>query len=346
MSKIGWYSIFIACSLCASDTLYQTQHPVLKSIGVALVDAASTLYQLMTCTYHPPLPHRVMQHEPSSQDETLQWCGHATLLIQTASITILTDPVFGDIPGHTRYTDLGVDPKKLPPIDIILISHDHYDHCDIPTLAFLRDRQTPEPHIICPDGIASFLKRNGHTRITSTQWWDNVRITPGCRITCVPAHHWSGRHPCSINASLWAGWLIQGAYTYYFAGDTACNLQLFREIRSKARHIHVTALPVGPETPYCCTHDAHLQANQASQAATTLDSYIVPIHYATFRLGPDHPDRPAYRLSHLIQRLPLLAHRLKLLKMGETYTPAQMHPCRRGSYITDARYPLSPQQYE
>ena len=236
--------------------------------------------------YQPSIP-------PKQSDKPLVWSiGHATFLIQ-AHENILTDPVFGNIRFHQRFTPPSIKPEDLPPIHKVLISHDHYDHLDIPSLKQIKHHN---PLIMVPVGLKALLKDEGFENVEEYTWHEK-QVNEHGSITFLPAYHWSGRSPFSIRKSLWGSWLIESNnHSIYFAGDTA-YADHFKEI-GKNHTINTALLPIAPTEPHEYTKDAHMNPQEAIKAFEDLhaDTFI-PMHHGTFRLGPDSPRKPLETLQ-------------------------------------------------
>lgn len=191
------------------------------------------------------------------RDWEITMVNHSTLLIRCGGLNILTDPVWSDhtspVPvGPERKRPVGIEWDELPHIDVCLISHDHYDHFDVPTLQRLHHRDNPL--FIVPLGLRSLLEYHLDTppRCEEKDWWENVQVTPELRIVITPALHWSKRYrdSASANRSLWCGFsiLLSNGLHIYFAGDTArCSWPT--EIRQRLGAPQVAILPIGMYKP-------------------------------------------------------------------------------------------------
>lgn len=251
----------------------------------------------------------------------LTWIGHSTFLIQLAGCNILTDPVWARWMGVAmRLAEPGLALSQLPEIDVILISHSHYDHLHIGSLRAIKRRQQREPLLLVPAGLGRFLERKGFRRVKERSWWDSHE-EGALRFTFVPAQHWTRRTLWDTNRSHWGGWMVEGdGRKVYFAGDTG-YFAGFREIGSRFRDIDTVLMPIGAYEPEWFMHNQHVNPEQAVQAYLDLNSpraIIVPMHYGSFRLADDTPREALDRLLGEWQRRGLPEERLRVPGHGET----------------------------
>jgi L-ascorbate metabolism protein UlaG (beta-lactamase superfamily) len=224
--------------------------------------------------------------------------GHACFLIQCEGLTIITDPVFST-PSFLmkRYTTLLPDLAALPLVDVVLISHNHRDHLDRRSLAYLHQRN-PDLKICVPLGDKAWCLRNGFTNVKEYSWWEDETLYAasggGCKgdavCTFLPAFHWSQRGLFDRNTSLWGSWMIEmGGKKIYFAGDTAQGPH-FKIIASHFPQIDVACIPIGPCDPADWLGHTHLTTEQAGHAFCELGARIcLPMHWGVFRMGIEHP---------------------------------------------------------
>ena len=222
---------------------------------------------------------------------------HATVLIQTDSCNILTDPIWAyrcspfSWAGPRRHRDPGLRMEDLPPIDVVLISHNHYDHMDLPSLRRLQSMF--QPRIIAGAGNRVYLERKGLSRVEELEWWDSAERGTAPSITFVPAKHFSGRGLFDRNKTLWGGFVIESsAGSVYFAGDTGYGPH-FREIASRFGQIDLSFLPIGAYEPRSFMCAVHMNPPEAVQAHLDLRSQqSTGIHFGTFRLAFEGMDDP------------------------------------------------------
>ena len=253
---------------------------------------------------------------------TVTWVGHSTLLIQLAGVNILTDPQWSaraspvGFGGPRRVTPPGLKFDDLPPIDIVLISHDHYDHLDVATVTRLA--RTHRPRFLVPLGLRAWFTELGITEVDELDWWQS-RAVAGLTLTCVPAQHFSGRTPWDRNRRLWGGWTVAGrAKRLYFAGDTAYYHGL-KEIGARLGPFDVAAIPIGAYLPPVIMKASHTTPEEALQVlADVRGRHLVPIHWGTFDLAEEPMEEPPARLLAEARRLGLGSERVWLMKHGET----------------------------
>jgi N-acyl-phosphatidylethanolamine-hydrolysing phospholipase D len=253
---------------------------------------------------------------------TVTWVGHATLLLQVDGLNILTDPQWSEraspvsFAGPRRVTRPGLRFEDLPPIHVVVISHDHYDHLDVATVHRLA--QAHHPRFLVPLGLRAWFADLGLTDVEELDWWDQ-RAFRGLTFTCVPARHFSGRTLRDRNRRLWAGWVIAGpSRRVYFAGDTAYDARL-REIGERLGPFDLAAIPIGAYLPPVIMKPSHTNPEEALQLfGDVRGRQLVPIHWGTFDLAEEPVAEPAQRLSAEARRLGLGPDRVWILKHGET----------------------------
>ncbi|MEV4748208.1 MBL fold metallo-hydrolase [Streptosporangium amethystogenes subsp. fukuiense] len=228
--------------------------------------------------------HRDGLPRPAGTDAVLTWVGHATYVVQIGGLTILTDPVWArKIPGtRPRLTPPGVAWADLPRIDAVVISHNHYDHLDAPTVRRL-PRSTP---VLVPAGLRSWFTRRGFRHVTELDWWESTWVG-GVRFDFVPAHHWSRRTVWDTCRTLWGGWVIASDdQTIYFAGDTGYG-ERFAQIGARyPGGIDLALMPVGAFEPRWFMKAAHVDPAQAVRACQDVGARrMATMHWGTFVLS-------------------------------------------------------------
>ena len=227
--------------------------------------------------------------------------GHDTFLIQTAAGNILTDPVYADRVGpFNRLGPRRVRPpavrfEDLPPIALVLVSHNHYDHCDRPTLARLARRF--DPIVVTPLGNGALVRKAGIRHVEELDWWQASSRTP-LPVTVTPAQHFSARTPFDRNRALWGGFLLEaGGLTIYFAGDTG-YAPVFREIRQRLGAPDLALLPIGAYEPRWFMGVVHMNPAEAVQAHLDLGAQrSIGMHFGTFQLTTEGMQAPVRALD-------------------------------------------------
>ncbi|MCM2422484.1 MBL fold metallo-hydrolase [Streptomyces sp. RKAG293] len=236
-----------------------------------------------------PLP------DVDSDTVAVTWAGHASWVLRIGGLTVLTDPVWSEkiLGTPARVTPVGVAWEELPHIDAVVISHNHYDHLDAPTLRRL-PRDTP---LFVPAGLARWCRRRGFTHVTELDWWEAAELR-GVRLDFVPAHHWSKRTLTDTCRSLWGGWVLsdRNGQRVYFAGDTGYG-HWFTEIGRAHPGIDLALLPIGAYDPRAMLSPVHTDPEEAVQACLDLGAAaMAPMHWATFLLSAEPPLEPLARV--------------------------------------------------
>ncbi|MBN2267479.1 MAG: MBL fold metallo-hydrolase [Candidatus Babeliaceae bacterium] len=230
------------------------------------------------------------------------WIGHATFLIQVAGMTVLVDPLFSPLSClFPRIVEPACSLAQLPPIDCVLVSHNHFDHLDERALRFLAQKNA-HMSICVPLGDEKWLRRLGYKTVVGWDWWEShlirsSRTEQAMKCTFVPAIHWSRRGIFDYNRSLWGGWVIEMfGHTIYCAGDTAYGSH-FQMIRAAFSRIDTTIIPIAPSEPHDRLKDSHLSAEEAGEVYLELGAErFIPAHWGTFCFENVHPREPLRRL--------------------------------------------------
>ncbi len=250
------------------------------------------------------------------------WLGHASLLVRAGDLWVLVDPVFSNTAGPiqglgpARLTPLPFADGELPHIDVVLISHDHFDHLDLNTVKALAQQAGGAPAFFAGTGMGNWFASQVGTRAREFNWWHEARVG-GTDFQFVPAQHNSGRSAFHKNSSLWGGWVIRHAgKQLYFPGDTAFVAKLFSDIRQRVGPIDVAALPIGAYEPRRLMRFEHLDPEDALHAHHLLQSSSAfGVHWGTFQLGDEEPFQAATDLSTAMAANPQ-ATRFGLVPVG------------------------------
>jgi L-ascorbate metabolism protein UlaG (beta-lactamase superfamily) len=262
-------------------------------------------------------------------DAVVTFVGHATLLIQTSAGNVLTDPVYAEraspltFAGPRRVRPPGVAFDDLPAISVVVVSHNHYDHCDLRTLAAL-DRRSG-PLFVTPLGNGPLLESAGIRRVEELDWWQDAAATAP-RVTLTPAQHFSSRGPFDRNRALWGGFVISaGSRRIFFAGDTGYAPH-FREIRRRFGPVDLALLPIGAYEPRWFMKDVHVDPAEAVQAHLDLEArQSIGMHFGTFQLTPEGIDDPVLALGEALRARQVPSGRFRTLDFGESLRLAPAH---------------------
>ncbi|MEU7550748.1 MBL fold metallo-hydrolase [Streptomyces sp. NPDC044571] len=253
------------------------------------------------------------------------WAGHASWVLRVGGLTVLTDPVWSRriLGTPARMTPVGVRWEDLPPVDAVVISHNHYDHLDAPTLRRL-PRHTA---LFVPAGLARWCRRRGFTRVTELDWWESAELG-GVRFEFVPAHHWSKRSLIDTCRTLWGGWVLTDVRAaggpeprkVYFAGDTGYG-HWFGQIGRRHPGIDLALLPIGAYAPRWWLSDVHADPEEAVQACRDVGARrMAPMHWGTFVLSAEPVTEPLERVRAAWSRAGLAREDLWDLPIGASRT--------------------------
>jgi N-acyl-phosphatidylethanolamine-hydrolysing phospholipase D len=265
----------------------------------------------------------------SPEQFTLTWVGHTSFLIQMDGLNVLTDPMWSDraspvqFAGPRRWVPPAVDFDRLPPIDAVILSHDHYDHLDSATVSRLAARY-PAAKWFVPLGLAEFLRRRGADDITESDWWHESRLE-NIALTCVPAQHFSGRTVGRRNTTLWCGWTLRStAVSLFFAGDTALHPE-FEAIAARCGPFDLAILPIGAYEPRWFMGAVHMNPEDCVDAVRQLDVaqqgrrlVMVASHWGTFKLTDEPMNEPPERMRQVWTSAGRPREDLRVMRHGDT----------------------------
>lgn len=262
-------------------------------------------------------PRRPQPAAWKTDQTTLAWLGHATVLMNLAGTRVLTDPVLGDAIGIHLPGRLTLGPRRLvrcplaatdlPPLDLVLQSHAHMDHLDTRSWRQLRGGTS----VVAAPGNARFLPVNGSHPITELAWGETTSVA-GLRVTAIEVNHWGERYPWSRGLGYNAYLLERDGRAVLFGGDTALTDSFTRLARQ--RPIDVAILPIGGYNPFIRYHASPEQTWEMFRAMDA--RYLVPIHHRTFILSHEHPDEP---LQRLLAAAGAEAHRIVIRTIGDSF---------------------------
>jgi L-ascorbate metabolism protein UlaG (beta-lactamase superfamily) len=247
---------------------------------------------------------------------------HATLLLQYDGINVLTDPIWSERAspfswiGPKRVRPPGIRFEDLPPIDLVVVSHDHYDHMDLPTLRRLGREH--RPRFLVPLGNAALLRDSGLRDVHERDWWQAITMPNGARATVVPAQHFCARGPFDRDRALWAGFVLETvAGPIFFAGDTAKS-EHFAQIRARFGAMRLAILPIGAYEPRWFMKAVHVNPAEALEAHDTLDAQTsVAMHFGTFHLADESQTGAQEALAAAIKQRPAPKPQFWVLGFGD-----------------------------
>jgi L-ascorbate metabolism protein UlaG (beta-lactamase superfamily) len=259
-------------------------------------------------------------NHPHPQKIQVTWIGHSTFLIQVEGFNILTDPMFSEraspvsFAGPKRLVPPGISISDLPFIHAVIISHNHYDHLDAPTVKRLGNLT----RYFVPIGLSRWFKKRNIVNLVEMDWWASSQLDT-IRFHAVPIQHFSSRTQCDRNKTLWAGWVIEtGAGNIFFSGDTGYAL-LFKEIGKKLGPIHLSFIPIGGYSPRWLMRPMHVNPPEAVMIHRDLASaQSVGMHWGTFKLTDEPMAEPPLYLKKALKEAGISEIAFIVMKVGET----------------------------
>lgn len=278
----------------------------------------------------PLAPSEIAHPRAAEEELCVTWVGHATFLIQAGGLNLLTDPIWSrraspvQWAGPSRFVPAGVPFERLPPIDAVLLSHDHYDHLDEGTVRRLQRTFGERLHWFVPLEFRRWFAARGVRRLAELDWWEEAKLagTAGAlRIVALPAQHWTSRTPWDRQQKLWASWAIvtPGGRKVYFAGDSSW-FPGFPEIGERAGPFDVSLLPIGAYEPRWFMRPVHMNPEEAVRTYQELggEGVMGGMHWGTFRLTDEDPLEPPVRTRAAWAEFGFPAERLWIPRHGET----------------------------
>jgi L-ascorbate metabolism protein UlaG (beta-lactamase superfamily) len=247
---------------------------------------------------------------------------HSTVLIQTAGINILTDPIWSErasplsFAGPKRFAPPGFPLDKLPPVHVILLSHNHYDHMDVNTLRAIQKDHVPS--VIAPLGNRRYLMAAGIRDAHEMDWWDSQPISDSATVHCTPARHFSGRGLFDRDRALWCSYVVDSpSGRIYFGADTGFGPH-FQDTKDRFGEFRLALLPIGAYEPRWFMSPVHVSPEEAVEAHRILDpEHSIAIHHGTFPLADEPQHEPRQRILQLAKEQGLQFH---VLRNGEGFT--------------------------
>ena len=267
--------------------------------------------------------HNAIQN-PDPTRLQVTWVGHATVLVQYGGLNILTDPVFSKRAspfkrlGPKRYTPPGLSMDELPKLDLVLLSHNHYDHFDLASLSKLGNA----PRYVLPLKNGALLEKAGITPDRYDELdWDDQLSHPGVTITHVPSNHWSSRTTSDRKEMLWGGYILEfsDGYRFYFVGDTGWNEKLFAELGAQYGGIDFGLIPIGAYAPRDFMRNAHTNPDEAVKIMQAMGvKQALAIHWGTFVLTAEPVDEPPKHLAKALEDAGIPEHNFIAPAIGAT----------------------------
>jgi N-acyl-phosphatidylethanolamine-hydrolysing phospholipase D len=269
----------------------------------------------------------------------MTWIGHATMLAQVGGKNILTDPIFSErasplaFAGPKRHVAPGLALKELPHIDLVVVSHNHYDHLDVASVEALAAQPGGPPRFVVPLGLARWFAGHGIDGAVELDWWQSTHVDD-VEVMLVPAQHWSGRSLADRMKTLWGGYAVFAPhFQLFFAGDTAYSRD-FTDIheRLSTRHgagrgFDVALLPIGAYEPRWFMQTQHVNPKEAVQIHLDLQArHSIGVHWGTFQLTDEALDEPPRALDEALREHGLAADAITVMAVGETRRFAPRSP--------------------
>lgn len=299
-------------------------------IGKGLFDVLSWAARRKPASWPESVPLDAPDKPPQrvpGNELRVSFVGHATVLIQTAGLNILTDPIWSERAfmvswaGPKRATAPGIAFEDLPPIDLVLVSHNHFDHMDMPTL--VRLRAVHDPLVIAPLGNEPvLLDGDKRMRIRTLDWWQGFAVNDTVRVHIVPVYHWSRRRSFDRNKALWGGFVVETpGGKVYVAGDTGLwNGAFFRQAHERFGTFRLAVLPVGAYEPRWFMKDQHVNPAEAVRIHQLLGApTTLGVHLRTFQLTDEAIEQPEIELAAARQEQNVPAERFFTLPAGGTW---------------------------
>jgi len=259
--------------------------------------------------------------------EAVTWLGHAAFLLRLAGKTVLIDPFLSEYAsplqgvGPRRFAPPGLPVERLPRIDVLIVSHNHYDHLDARTIEALPHKRRIQ--VVVPLGLGRFFRTRGFRHVTELDWHHAVALD-GLQVTCVPAIHRSARGLHDRNRTLWAGFVLESAERrVYFGGDTGYGA-IFEDSGRRYGPFDLALLGIGCYAPRAAMHMNHADPEEAIQIALDLGArHVMAMHWGTIIMTEEPPFEPPERFRTAAEAAGFSADRAWLLHIGETRTVPQ-----------------------
>ena len=289
--------------------------------------------KILTAVVPPDVAFIQANAKPQAMQPAMTWVGHATMLVQANGLNVLTDPIFSERAsplqsvGPRRAQPPGLSLAQLPPIDVVLISHNHYDHLDANTVLALANIAQSATLFIVPLGVKSWFANLGISNVTELDWWDSA-VVKGVEFNFTPVQHWSSRGWGDRSQTLWGGWAVLGGDTHwYFSGDTGYSRDFIdtqkrfadRQTPAKGGGFDMALIAVGAYEPRWFMKEQHVNLAEAVQIHKDLKAKrSVGVHWGTFNLTDEPLDQPPQDLSRARQAANIDGNDFFLMAIGQT----------------------------
>ena len=289
--------------------------------------------QTPTPTVAPDLLFIQRNAEAATMRPAITWIGHASMLVQADGLNVLTDPIFSERAspfqsvGPKRAQPPGLSLDQLPPIDVVLVSHNHYDHLDKNSVLALANRSQAATLFIVPLGVKALFLELGITNVRELDWWDSISVK-GVEFNFTPVQHWSARGLGDRSQTLWGGWAVMGpAMHWYFSGDTGYSQDFVdtqkrfagRQTQAAGGGFDVALIAIGAYAPRWFMKDQHIDPREAVQIHQDLKAKrSVGIHWGTFALTDEPLDQPPKDLAAALREKGLAQDTFTVMAIGET----------------------------
>ena len=290
---------------------------------------ARVMYTLATSDGWVDPPKDAKEHalpeQPKDNRIEVTFVNHASFIIQSSDFVILTDPVWSkraspfNFAGPTRYREPGIKFDSLRRVDIVLVSHNHYDHMEIATLSKLKKKF--DPYFVVAVGDKRHLEDAGITKVQELDWWEEAKLPAGISVTFTPAQHFSSRGLFDRNKSLWGSFMLKThGKQVYFGGDTGYASH-FKQVEAKFGAPDLALLPIGAYEPYWFMGPIHMNPSDAVKAHTDIKSKrSIGMHFGTFKLTTEPIDQPAKDLAASLSEKGIAAEQFTVPVEGSTFT--------------------------
>ncbi len=340
MKKLGLFLCLIFILSCASHSVWIKGAPKHHIVGgyrnypsVPTEPSKGFLFNLRRVWDSFVLPEIPSEHSLSEKEaivhltnlkneNTITWLGHSTFLLRIQGKTILTDPFLTElasplVKGPRRFVPPGISIKNLPPIDIIIVSHNHYDHLDKKTIATLPDKKIIS--VLVPLGLKDFFLDHEYKNVYELDWEGSANIG-SIQIVALPAVHNSKRGVMDKNRTLWCSWaLLASTGNYFFVGDTGYSPIIFRRIGKKFKSFNLAILPIGAYEPRKIMWMSHVNPEEAIEIGLDINAKVlVPSHWGTIKLSDEPLWEPPERFREAARLAEIAKENIWIMKIGDT----------------------------